>query len=361
MSLAGYATPEATIAYASRSGLPAEHFRVAQGLTISSIGLGTYLGQPNGIADRDYTEAISLALKSGVNVLDTAINYRFQRSERCIGGALAGGVNREEIFLSTKAGFLTPDGDMPADPRAYFEDEYFSRGIMTRDEVAGGMHCMAPRFLEDQMNRSRRNLGVDTIDLFYLHNPEVQPALVGPAVFARRLLEAFEMLESKVREGAIRWYGVATWNAFRVEPSEKDHLPLEMLYSMALEAGGEDHHFRFIQLPLNLAMPEALVAPTQLLQDREVSLLSVASALGITVMASGTLKQAGLIEGLPPKIGETFAGLSTDAQRAIQFTRSAPGITTALVGMGKVAHVRENLELAKIPPVSREQFMKLFG
>ena len=356
----GHATSEGTLAFAARSGCPPEHFRVAQGLTISSIGLGTYLGAADDESDRAYTEAISLALKSGVNVLDTAINYRLQRSERSIGAAL-GGVNREEVFISTKAGFLTPDGDLPADPRAYFEAEYFSRGIMSRDEVAGGMHCMAPRYLEDQLNRSRRNLGVETIDLFYLHNPETQPAMVGAAVFARRLFDAFELLEAKVQEGAIRWYGAATWNGFRVPSTAADHLPLEMLYSMALEAGGEDHHFRFIQLPLNLAMPEALTASTQMFQDKEVSLLGVASALGITVMASGSLRQAGLVSGLPPKIGEAFPGLATDAQRAIQFTRSTPGVTTALVGMGQAAHVRENLELAKVAPASRDQFMKLFG
>jgi aryl-alcohol dehydrogenase-like predicted oxidoreductase len=356
----GHATPEGTIAYAAESGCPPEHFRVAQGLTISSIGLGTYLGDASGEADNAYTEAISLALKSGVNVLDTAINYRFQRSERCIGAALKG-VNREEVFISTKAGFLTPDGDMPRDPRSYFEAEYFSRGIMSRDDVAGGMHCMAPRYLEDQINRSRRNLGIETIDLFYLHNPETQPPLVGAPEFARRLLDAFELLEAKVQEGAIRWYGAATWNGFRVPSTAQDHLPLEMLYSMALEAGGEDHHFRFIQLPLNLAMPEALTAPTQLFQDREIPLLGIASALGIAVMASSSLRQAGLVSALPPKVAETFPGLATDAQRAIQFTRSTPGVTTALVGMGRAAHVRENLELAKVAPATRDQFMKLFG
>jgi aryl-alcohol dehydrogenase-like predicted oxidoreductase len=355
----GCATPEGTISYAVRSGCPPEHFRVAQGLTISSIGLGTYLGDADDASDRAYIEAISVALKSGVNVLDSAINYRFQRSERCIGAALKG-ANRQEVFISTKAGFLTPDGDMPADPRAYFEAEYFSRGIMSRDEVAGGMHCMSPRFLEDQLNRSRRNLGIDTIDLFYLHNPETQPPLVGAAEFARRLLDAFEFLEAKVADGAIRWYGAATWNGFRVPSTAQDHLPLEMLYSMALEAGGEDHHFRFVQLPLNLAMPEALTAPTQTFQDKEVSLLGVASALGITVMSSGSLRQAGLVSGLPPKIGEAFPGLSSDAQRAIQFTRSTPGVTTALVGMGHAEHVRENLELAKTPPATREEFMRLF-
>ena len=94
-------------------------------LWLSSIGLGTYLGEPDDAADRAYTEAIAKALGSGVNVLDTAINYRHQRSERNIGEALqqlieAGKLQRDEVLVCTKAGYLSFDGNLPPDPRGYF-------------------------------------------------------------------------------------------------------------------------------------------------------------------------------------------------------------------------------------------------
>jgi len=85
-----YATPEGTARYVARfAGRVAQgHFRQAQGLWVSSIGLGTYLGDPDDATDRAYVEAVKRAVRLGCNVIDTAINYRFQRSERAIGQAL---------------------------------------------------------------------------------------------------------------------------------------------------------------------------------------------------------------------------------------------------------------------------------
>ena len=49
-----------------------------------------------------------------------------------------------------------------------------------------------------------------------------------------------------------------------------------------------------------------------------------------------------------------------DAQRALQFTRSTPGIAVALVGMSQVRHVEENLALAAVPPLTEAQYTGLF-
>src|ERR1035438_4876558 len=135
MPIPGFATPQATAAYARSISQAEGFFRAAQGLTLSCVGLGTYLGDPTPEADGAYTAAIRRALELGVNVLDSAINYRFQRSERSIGAAIAD-MNREAIFVATKAGFLTPDREMPADPGRYFQEEYFARGVMRREDLA---------------------------------------------------------------------------------------------------------------------------------------------------------------------------------------------------------------------------------
>jgi len=349
----------------------AEHFRQprhvpgARDLWLSSIGLGTYLGEPDDAADASYKDAITSALSSGINVLDTAINYRHQRSERNIGAALAqlvgsGELRRDEVMVCTKAGYLSFDGNLPADPRGYFAKEYVETGIVNPKDLAGGMHCIAPGYLENQVDRSRRNLGLETIDVFYLHNPESQLADVSPEVFRQRLRRAFELLESQVKHGKLRYYGMATWNAFRVADGARDYISLRDSAELAREVAGDDHHFRFIQLPFNLAMPEAYALANQTLGRKNVSVLTAAEQLGIAVMGSASLYQGRLAHSLPELIRQTL-GMKTDAENAIQFARSAPGLTTALIGMGNSVHVAANLKPALLEPARLDEWSRLFS
>jgi aryl-alcohol dehydrogenase-like predicted oxidoreductase len=130
-----FATAEGTRRYAARFPKAIDgHFRDAQRLALSSLGIGTYLGNPDEKTDRGYTAAIVAAAQAGINVIDAAINYRFQRSERSIGAALVEletkGIARDELILCTKAGYLTPDGDMPGDPNSF--ENTFSRAYSTR-------------------------------------------------------------------------------------------------------------------------------------------------------------------------------------------------------------------------------------
>src|SRR5271166_1716126 len=147
----GHATPEGTARYHDRFPQlrDAKHFRRPEHvpgvdeLWLSSIGLGTYLGEPDDAADRNYIEAAATALISGINVLDTAINYRHQRSERNLGAALrqrieSGDAHRDEILVCTKAGYLSFDSNLPADPRAYFTREYVESGILDPQQLVGG-------------------------------------------------------------------------------------------------------------------------------------------------------------------------------------------------------------------------------
>ncbi|HKD01518.1 MAG TPA: aldo/keto reductase [Terriglobales bacterium] len=368
--LDGSATAEGTAHYRDRFPRLREagHFRTVSaspGLWLSSIGLGTYLGEPDDGADLEYRQAIVAAVSSGINVLDTAINYRHQRSERNIGAALAQltsshALEREEVFVCTKAGYLPFDGNMPADPGAYFMREYVEPGILDPAQLAGGMHCMAPRYLENQIERSRNNLGFETLDLFYLHNPESQLADIPREKFYDRLEQAFALLETQVKSGRLRFYGMATWNGFRVSETARDYLDLFAITGIAGRVGGKHHHFRFLQLPFNLAMPEACGLANQGPGREKMSLFDAAAQLGISVMGSATLYQGRLAYGLPDAL-RTALGMKTDAGSAIQFARSAPGLTTALIGMGHKEHVAENLRPALIPPTGKEQWHRLFS
>ena len=369
--LPGHATAEGTVRYLNRFPhlRDAGHFRLIQPLpgselSLPSIGLGTYLGDTDDAADAEYTQAIDAAVASGINLLDTAINYRHQRSERNIGAALkdkisSGKLSRDEVFVCSKAGYLSFDGNMPADPRQYFIREYVEPGILDPKEIAGGMHCMAPAYLENQIERSRRNLGLETIDLFYLHNPETQLADISRQAFQKRIRDAFALLEKEVKSNRIRFYGLATWAAFRVSDDSRDYISLREMVETAREVAGEDHHFRFIQLPFNLRMPEAYALANQSLGKEKMSALSAAVRLGIAAIVSGTLAQGQLIRDLPEGLTRVL-GLKTAVQNAIQFSRSAPGVTTALIGMGHKEHVAANLKTALVPPTPEAEWKQLF-
>jgi aryl-alcohol dehydrogenase-like predicted oxidoreductase len=346
--LSGHASASGTARYAARfpTHQAVGFYRGAQSLTVCNIGIGTYLGELDQATDQGYAEAVGAALSTGVNFIDTSLNYRNQRSERSIGTALgqaveAGRVQRDEIVICTKAGYLVPDA--------------VPKGVITARDVVGGMHSMAPPFLADQLGRSRQNLGIETIDVFYLHNPETQLSYVGQDEFYARIQQAFIFLEEAVEQGRIQFYGAATWEGFRRPADSSERLSLQRLDEIAREAGGDGHHFRFIQLPVNLAMPQAFGN-----RVNGESILSEARELGITAVGSASLLQARLSHNLPSEIREGLPGARTDAQCAIQFARSTPGITVALVGMSKAVHVHENLALADVPPATEEQYLSLY-
>lgn len=368
MLIEGFASPVGTARFAQRfAGTLAEgHFREIDDVRLSSIGLGSYLGNDDAATDAAYTAAMQEALRSGVNVIDSAINYRCQRSERALGKAFhmaidANLVARDEIFVCTKGGYLPFDGAVPTDPSHYIKQTYIATGIVKPDEIVQGCHAMTPQYLADQLARSRANLGVETIDLYYLHNPETQLAEIDAATFATRLTAAFVYLESQVAEGKIRMYGTATWNGYRVDPNNREHLSLAALMECARAAGGPDHHFKVVQLPFNMAMPEALLKPTQQTADGPMSFLQAAADAGLTTVASASLLQGQLTRPLPPEIQQLFSRLPHASQCALQFVRSSPGITTALVGMKTIDHVRENLTTATVPPLTFDEFRHLFA
>ncbi len=370
MPLHGCATPEATAAYAQRMGgrVAPGHFRLSSdGLTLSSLGIGTYLGAPDDAVDASYQAAIERALALGCNVIDTAINYRYQRSERAVGRALRaaikrGDVQREEVVIATKGGFVPFDGAPPADPRRWVYDTFIESGLAHPNEFAANyQHCLAPAFLEAMIARSRENLGLDTLDIYYLHNPETQAIANTHETFRRRILDAFETLEAAVERGEIAAYGIATWSAFRVSPHAPDFLSLTELMGMAFEVAGEANHFCYVQLPYNLIMTEAYAFSTQQVGEEFFSPIQAASELGLTVMTSATLKQGLLAQPFMADLSPYFPGLHADAERALQFARSTPGVTTALTGMSSPAHVEANLVVAQHPPIGPDVINSLFA
>lgn len=364
MAIPGYATAEGTRGYAARfSGVAGKgHFRTAGGLTFSSIGIGTYLGATDAPTDALVTDAVVASVAGGINVIDTASNYRYGRGETSVGAALArvrdeGIAAREELVVCTKGGFLPhPDRER------WFEREYVGRDGIEGSDLVRDVHCMHPAYISSEIERSRRNLGIETIDVYYLHNPETQAAALPPEIFEARLSAAFAALEMACLEGRIRAYGLATWTAFRVPQRTAGHVSLLRSKNAAREAAadGKDR-LKFVQLPFNRGMPEALVDPTQAVSGDVLPALPAARRLGLNPILSAAIGQNKLGKMKPNEIETLGADLAGDAIRTLQLTRSAPGAIAALVGMKSPEHVSENLGLVARPPLSPKTVLDLLS
>lgn len=360
MTISGQATAAGTQKYKSRHRCAPNHFREEKGLVFSSIGIGTYLGEPDGKTDAAVTNAIVSAVGQGINVIDTAINYRYMHGERSVKAALSRlisqlDISREELIICSKAGFIPHP-----DPIGWFEREYLnnSKFNIPESDIVAGCHCLHPEYLQDQLDRSLENLGLDTIDIYYIHNPETQLSEVSPEKFYDRLYQAFLVMEAAVKSGKIKAYGLATWNAFRRGPTKIDRIDLAHAKTLAGQAaGGAEDNFKFVQLPLNPTMPEALVKATQSVDDTLVPAIEAARRLDIAPIASAAIGQARNLNKIPPEMVSALNDSNfTDAMKALQFTRSSPGLLTALVGMKSTNHVAENLSLTAIDPLSEDSW-----
>lgn len=321
------ATPEGTCRYHLRLGRE-RAVRDAAQWSVSSLSFGTCGGDATEEDDERYYSALRRALNLGINMIDTAATYRGGRSEVVIGRAVRdavgeGCIARDEIVIATKVGFLQKP--MP--------------GVV-------GNHSIAPHFLHEQIEASRRRLGLATIDVCYLHNPEQQLLGVPRSTFLQRIAHAFRCLEDCVAEGLIRWYGVAAWHGFR-QPLVSEHaLWLPELLTIAEAVGGPSHGFRFLEVPFNGLQMDALLLRNQPCGGQLESLLACSSHRRLFVSASASLGDGFLARAT---IGQLACDESlTPAQAALQFVRSTAGVGTAIVNMRSARHVDENTRVMEL-------------
>jgi len=211
---------------------------------------------------------------------------------------------------------------------------------------------MAPAYLRATLAESRARLGLETIDVYFVHNPETQLQTIGRDLFEERLRRAFAALEASADAGHLRAYGIATWSGLRAKPHERDYLSLERVVRCAEDVAGSRHRCRAVQLPVNLAMPEAFVNKNQEVRGEPVTILQAAERLGLVVFASGILLQGKLartrlthVPPLPHRPDEQPSATLA----ALQFARSLPGVASALCGMASPAHLSENLAVLDEP------------
>jgi aryl-alcohol dehydrogenase-like predicted oxidoreductase len=361
----GFASSEGTKKFrdnAIKKGKSYLHFKEFDDLILSSIGMGTYLGDLSKEDDTDIENALYESVKShAINVIDSAINYRAMKSEKSIGRSITrlvneGIISRDEIFVSTKNGYITNDGDYPMlDVWEYIQRMYISTGIIKAEDISSGYNVLKPAYIEKCIERSRFNLKLDTLDLVYVHNAfESWHQDVSKDKFFEMLSKVFEIYEKFRSLNKIRYYGMATWTCFRVSEENKEYLSLAEVYNIAKNIGGIDHGFRFIQLPYNLAYSEALFLKNQNVRnEKKLTILEAAKRLKIGVFSSVPLLQGKLIQ---TKIPDYSEGLTDPIMKLVQIIRSSPSIIAPLIGQKKMDHVNNNNKISEVPPLSEEEF-----
>lgn len=363
-AIEGHATPQGTKKYmenAIKNGFPTSHFRSFDNLNLSSFGIGTYLGQITPEDDRDLENAVYESVKSGaMNVIDTAINYRSMKSEKNIGNAMKklieeGVISRDQVFISTKNGYITNDGDFPTvDVLEYMQNMFISQGVIEPKDISSGYNVLNPNYIRKCIDKSLTNMQLDTIDLIYVHNAyESWVEDIDRKEFDEMIRKVFQVYEEYRSKNRVSYYGMATWTCFRLPHNEREHLSLEEMVKIAQEVGGKNHGFRFIQLPYNLAYREAYLLKNQSVgNNNNLTILQACNKLNIGVFTSVPLLQTKLFGAKIPD----YLGYNNQLLKIVQITRSTPNVLAPLIGQKKPNHVKENIQLAKVEPLTIEQF-----
>jgi aryl-alcohol dehydrogenase-like predicted oxidoreductase len=264
--LAGRASAEAT------ATIPANHpewqhsynLLGRTGLTVSAAAFGSYRVDHRVASHR---AAFAKAVRMGINVVDTSSNYAGGNSERLVGEVIAGleqygKAKRENVVVVSKGGYIQGQLFEEMQRRANAPHADYTAGSELSDLVRhsnGLWHSIHPDFLRDQITDSLERLGLETIDVYLLHNPEyfIEWAIGEGrdeeevhAEYYARIEKAFRYLESEVQRGRIQWYGISS-NTFVKPEGTFNRTSLEACWK-ATENIPSDHHFAVVQFPLNI-------------------------------------------------------------------------------------------------------------
>ncbi len=367
-----HATPSGTSDYAKKFSSYRDFYIKFDALTFSKISLGTYSPEPYWEDNYLYSfkDSVKVAIENGINLIDTASNYRYGESEKEVGSAIKdliadGTIKRENVIITSKGGFIQLEYPFPENPYEWIEKNIVTPGFAKTSQIELDEHCMTPGFLEFSLNRSLKNLGLSTIDIYFLHNPEFEKIGKSEEEFYHCIKLAFEKFEEMVDMGKIRYYGIATWNGLLYTEDSQEFISLQRVVDIAREVGGKNHHFKYLQVPFNLAKTTALTLPNQPLADgKYYTLVDAAKKLDLGVMGSSSLLRMNLFKRqFKPEISyvlDPTTKLTTNIQLALQFVRSARGFISNAFGAKYDLHVKHNIEIANIKAVSTSMFNLLF-
>ncbi len=332
---------------------------------VSNIGIGTY--KPEAYREENYTfsyrDAIKKAVLMGCNHIDTAANYRYTKSEQEIGEALGelfeGGIRREELVIATKGGFLPLSYPFPENPYHWINDNIIKSGLAKENDVVIDEHCMTAEFVEWSFEESLKRLGVGGIDIFYVHNPEFELGIITYENLIEKFGKIAKMLEAKRKDGKLGRYGVASWNGFLNDPSNMEYLSLQDFVAASRVHGDG---FGFVQVPYNPAKPHGYIFANQKVDGEFMPTFYAAKKLGLNVITSSSLLQMNIFKkAFSPQFRDICElTLASDLQRALQFARSNPLVSCALVGASSEEHVEHDLAVLKEEVVGVKSYENFF-
>lgn len=287
-----------------------------------------------------YQESIEFALCNGINFIDTALNYRGMRSERDIGAVLSklfkeDRIHREDIAVSTKAGIIPGDIDLHLRPEKYLEEKLITPGILQEKDlqiIESHKHVLKPSYYDFAIEQSLKHMNLNTIDIHFIHNPEISKHVLGEENFYKELESLFKFYEDQVERGIIRFFGMAVWTAFTDHPGAQGYLSLEKVINTAKKVAGSSHHFRFIQTPFNFYNQKALIDQNQQVQGKWRTLFQAAEELDVYVTTSA-----------PLDCGRLCGNQEQNAEQLIRFVLDTPEILSTMIGMRRLETVKRNI------------------
>ncbi|MEI5908611.1 aldo/keto reductase [Bacillus spongiae] len=339
--ISGYASLNGTKEYVTRFN---QFYRTTPMFYTSSIGLGTHLGDMNENDSALYCKGIEYGLRKGLNVIDTAINYRGMKSERDVGYVLTSLIERklikrEDVVVSTKAGIIAGDIEANLVPIDYLQKVLIEGGIITEADLSivdHHRHVLAPAYYEFAIHKSKNHLNLETIDIYYVHNPEISMMTLGSEVFYSQLETLFAFFETQVQMGHIKYYGLATWLGLLTNPNEHGYISLEKVVNIAKRLAGNSHHFRFIQFPLNRKINNGVRMKNQKVNHHWVTVVEAAEKLGLFSITSAPFHLGKLIDE------------GSSSQSMLLEVIQMKGILSTMVGMKRNEHIKENMETIRV-------------
>jgi hypothetical protein len=326
MRIPGKATTVATQSYFQQHPAISTSTVPGLGWQISQAGFGSYRVS---VGEKTQEQALRQALQNGINLIDTSSNYGDGGAERLIGRILAEQIDahelqREQVIVVSKAGYLQGFNYALAQQR-----KKEGRPFPNLVKYAEGLdHCIHPEFLDDQLTRSLDRLNLETLDIFLLHNPEYYlswaqrrpiPLDEARSTYYQRIRLAFEFLEQAVADGRIQSYGISS-NTFPEPARSYTFTELARVWQIAQKIS-PDHHFRWVQLPMNLLETGAA---TELNQPNGQTVLQFAQAHDLAVLVNRPLNAirqeslTRLADVLPPSYPTTPEEVSTTVDSCIQ-------------------------------------------
>ena len=302
---------------------------------MSRIALGTHLGDVSDEVSALYRNAIKYAVQNGIYSIDGAINYRGMRSEKDEGIAIrelieSGIVKREDIFVTSKAGLLFGDITERLNPKMYLENILMPQGIAESDffEYDGLKQTLNPAFYNIALNKSLENLNLETLDLHYIHIPEITRAGMDETVFYDEMEKLLAWYEGKVAENKIRNYGIAL-EFMGEEPEEaKWHFEFEELKRRADIVSDGESHLKYVIFEYNILCPYPRTVLSQHVNGEAMTLADACRKLGLKTVAS-----------MPLAMGDALKEHSL--KELLEF--ALDGCDHIIVGSKNTEHIKELL------------------